>query len=168
MGAGDGTMTLLKVKDIMEKKVVVCIVIDSVSIVAKKLRKNGISGIPVMDADKLVGMITESDILRLLRTPKYSRELWLPSPLELIEVPIRELVGWVEMKKALEDIGNMPVRDIMTKQVYTISSSDSLERAAEIMTKHDINRLPVIEGDKLVGIVTRGDIIAGLGGESKK
>ncbi|HIH36727.1 MAG TPA: CBS domain-containing protein [Methanocellales archaeon] len=157
-----------QVKDIMERKVVACIVTDSVSLVAKKLRKSGISGMPVMDGDKLVGIITESDILRLLRNPEYSRKLWLPSPLELIEVPIRELVGWVEMKKALENIGNMPVRDIMTKQVYTISPSDSLERAAEMMTKHDINRLPVIEGGKLVGIVTRGDIIAGLGGEGKK
>lgn len=168
MGAGDGAMKSPQVKDIMARKVVACIVTDSVSLVAKKLRKSGISGIPVMDGDKLVGIITESDILRLLRTPEYSRELWLPSPLELIEVPIRELVGWVEMKKALEDIGNMPVRNIMTKQVYTISPSDSLERAAEMMTEHDINRLPVIEGGKLVGIVTRGDIIAGLGGGVEK
>jgi len=144
-------MRIMKVKDIMKKKVVVCTITDSVSIAAKKMRKNNISGMPVMDGSKLVGIITEGDILRILRTPKYSKELWLPSPLELIEVPIRELVGWVETKKALENIGNMPVIDVMTKRVYTISTEDSIERGAEVMTTHDINRLPVIDGSKLVG-----------------
>lgn len=165
MDAWDDAMRIMKVKDVMKKKVVVCTVTDSVSVVAKKMRKDKISGMPVMEGSKLVGIITEGDILRLLRTPKYSKELWLPSPLELIEVPIRELVGWVETKKALENIGNMPVIDVMTKRVYTISIEDSIERAAEMMTTHDINRLPVIDDSKLVGIVTRGDIIAGLGGK---
>ncbi|NYT00417.1 MAG: CBS domain-containing protein [Methanocellales archaeon] len=155
----------MKVKDVMKKNVMVCNSTDSVSVVAKKMRENNISGVPVTEGDKLVGIITESDVLRLLRTPKYSRELWLPSPLELIEVPIRELVGWVETKKALENIGKMPIIDVMTKRVYTISTEDSIEMAAEMMTTHDINRLPVIDGSKLVGIITRGDIIAGIGGK---
>ena len=80
-------------------------------------------------------------------------------------MPIRELVGWGETKKALENMGNIPVGDIMTKRVYTISPGDSIERAAEMMTKHDINRLPVIEGSKLVGIIMGGDIIAGPRGK---
>lgn len=158
-------MSIMKVKDVMKKNVMVCNSTDSVSVVAKKMRENNISGVPVTEGDKLVGIITESDVLQLLRTPKYSRELWLPSPLELIEVPIRELVGWVETKKALENIGKMPIIDVMTKRVYTISTEDSIERAAEMMTTHDINRLPVIDGSKLVGIITRGDIIAGIGGK---
>lgn len=165
MDAWDGTMRIVKVKDVMKKKVVVCTITDSVSVAAKRMRENNISGMPVTEGSKLMGMISEGDILRLLRTPKYSRELWLPSPLELIEIPIRELVGWVETKKALENIGNTPVTDVMTKRVYTISTEDSIERAAEMMTTHGINRLPVIDGSKLVGIVTRGDIITGLGGK---
>lgn len=165
MGTWDGTVRIMKIREVMNKKVVVCASTDSISTVAKKLKKNNISGIPVVEGGKMVGIITESDVLRLLRTPKYSRELWLPSPLELIEVPIRELVGWAETKKALEDIGNVPIRNIMTTHVYTISSSDRIEKAAEMMTKHGVNRLPVIEDGKLVGIVTRGDIIAGLGGK---
>lgn len=165
MGTWDGTVRIMKIREVMNKKVVVCAPTDTVSTVAKRLRKNNISGIPVVERKRVIGIITESDILRLLRTPKYSRELWLPSPLELIEVPIRELVGWAETKKALEDIGNMPARDIMIKRVYTISSDDGIERAAEIMTKRGVNRLPVVEDDKLVGIVTRGDIIASLGGK---
>jgi CBS domain-containing protein len=52
----------------------------------------------------------------------------------------------------------------MTKNVFTVGPEDTIEDAASIMIRQRINRLPVLEDDKLVGIVTRGDIIAGLGG----
>jgi len=154
----------MKVRDVMKKKVITCTPGDIISDVTKKLRKHNISGMPVVESKKVVGIISESDVLRLLRTPEYSEELWLPSPLEFIEVPIRELVEWIETKKALEKIGNKPVAMVMTQRPYTVSLEDSVEKAAELMTKYHINRLPVVEDDKLVGLVTRGDIIAGLVG----
>ncbi len=154
----------MKVKDIMNKKVVTCAPDDVISGVVKKLKKHDISGMPVLKGEKVVGVITESDILRLMRTPEYSKDLWLPSPLELIEVPIRELVDWSKTKKALEDVGDRPVAKVMSRYLYVISPEEGIEKAAEMMTKHRVNRLPVIEDDGLVGIITRGDIIAGLGG----
>lgn len=154
----------MKVKDVMSKKVITCAPSDVISDVTKKLKKHNISGMPVVERKKVIGVITESNILGLLRTPEYSKDLWLPSPLELIEVPIRELVEWVKTKKALEKIGNKPVARVMTQHVHTISPEESIEKAAEVMTEHHVNRLPVVEDDKLVGIITRGDIIAGLGG----
>lgn len=154
----------MKVKDMMSKKVITCAPSDVISDVTKKLKKHNISGMPVVERKKVIGVITESNILGLLRTPEYSKDLWLPSPLELIEVPIRELVEWVKTKKALEKIGNKPVAKVMTQHVHTISPEESIEKAAEVMTEHHVNRLPVVEDDKLVGIITRGDIIAGLGG----
>ena len=51
----------------------------------------------------------------------------------------------------------------MHRDVRTVGPADSIEEAASIMTRHRINRLPVVENGKLVGIVTRGDIITGLG-----
>ncbi|ATZ60794.2 MAG: CBS domain-containing protein [Methanosarcinales archaeon Met12] len=155
----------MKVKDIMNKKVVTCVPGDVVSDVVKKLKKHNISGMPVVEGGKVVGVITERDILGLLRTPEYSKDLWLPSPLELIEVPIRELVDWTKTKKALEDMGDRPVARVMSRCLYVISPEEGIEKAAEMMTKHRVNRLPVTEDDRLVGIVTRGDIIAGLGGK---
>lgn len=56
------------------------------------------------------------------------------------------------------------VSEVMTKSVFTVRPEDTIEDAASIMIRQRINRLPVLEDDKLVGIVTRGDIIAGLGG----
>lgn len=152
----------MKVKDVMNPNVVFCKPDDTVREVAKILKENNISGVPVIDDEELVGIVSEGDLLKLLIIPEKG-ELWLPSPFEVIEVPIREYLGWEETKKILSDVGSIKVEEIMNKDVYTISSEASVEEASEHMVRHRINRLPVIdEDDRVVGIVTRGDIIEGL------
>lgn len=152
----------MKVKDVMNPNVVYCKPDDTVREVAKILKENNISGIPVFEGEELVGIVSEGDLLKLLIIPEKG-ELWLPSPFEVIEVPIREYLGWEETKKILSDVGSTKIEEIMTKDVHTISAEASVEEASEHMVRHRINRLPVIdEDDRVVGIVTRGDIIEGL------
>lgn len=151
----------MKVKDVMNPKVVFCKPDDTVREAAKILKENNIGGVPVLKGDELVGIISEGDLLKLLIIPEKG-ELWLPSPFEVIEVPIRELLGWEDTKKMLSDVGSTKIEEIMTKDVHTISSEASVEEASEHMVRHRINRLPVTEDNHLVGIVTRGDIIDGL------
>ncbi len=62
----------------------------------------------------------------------------------------------------LTDIGSKPIRDIMESEVYAISADSSIEDASSMMIKHKVNRLPVLDGEALIGIITRGDIIRGL------
>lgn len=152
----------MKVKDVMNPDVVVCSPEDTIGDVARLLKQNNISGLPVIEDGKVVGIVSEGDLLKLLEVPDRSG-LWLPSPLEVFEVPIRELINWEETKRMLDDVGSKPVEEIMSKKVYTVSPEDSIEKASSIITKHKINRLPVVEGGLLVGIITRGDIIRGLG-----
>lgn len=152
----------MKIKDIMNKDVITCKPGDPVSILAKMFKENHISGMPVVEKGKVVGIVSETDLLKLFEIPEVSGELWLPSPLEVIEIPIRNLVRLEEFKKALEDIKSKPVREIMNKTVHSISPDSSLEEASSVMVKHKVNRLPVIENGKLVGIVARSDIISGL------
>lgn len=151
----------MKVKDVMNSNVVFCRPDNTVREAAKLLKDNSISGAPVLDGDELVGIISEADLLKLLIVPEQG-ELWLPSPFEVIEVPIRELLGWEETKRMLSDVGLTKVEEIMTPEVHTISSEASVEEASEHMIRHKINRLPVIEDSRVVGIVTRGDIIEGI------
>jgi CBS domain-containing protein len=151
----------MNVKDVMNPNVVFCKPDDTVREAAKILKENDISGAPVIEGEKLVGIISEADLLKLLVLPEKG-ELWLPSPFEIIEVPIRELLGWEETKDMLSDVGSTKIEKIMTKDVHTISSEASVEEASEHMIRHRINRLPVTEGSRMVGIVTRGDIIEGL------
>jgi CBS domain-containing protein len=152
----------MEIQDVMNSDVICCSPDDRVSTVARMLKDNDISGMPVMDNGTLVGMVSEADLLKLLDIPEHG-DLWLPSPFEIIEVPIRELLGWEETKRMLSDVGSLPVRKIMKKDVHTVSPRDSIETAASLMTKHEITRLPVMDDGKLAGIVTRGDIIRGLG-----
>ena len=86
-----------------------------------------------------------------------------PSPFEVFEIPFRDLVKWEKMHAALEEIPNKKVGNIMSLNLHEVRPDDSVQEAASIMTRHRINRLPVVEDGRLVGIVTRGDIISGLG-----
>ncbi len=151
----------MKVKDVMNSNVVSCKPDDTVREAARVLKENNISGAPVLEGEELVGIVSEGDLLKLLILPEKG-ELWLPSPFEVIEVPIRELFGWEETKKMLSDVGSTNIEEIMTKDVHTISSEASVEEASEHMIRHRINRLPVTEDGRVVGIITRGDIIKGL------
>jgi CBS domain-containing protein len=152
----------MKIKDVMNTNVITCKPDDPLSILSKLLKENHISGMPVVEKGNVVGIVSETDLLRLFEVPQFSGGLWLPSPFEVIEVPIRNLVRFEEFKKAFEDLKSKPVKDIMNKDVNSISPDDSLEEASSIMVKHKVNRLPVVENGKLVGIVARSDIIRGL------
>jgi CBS domain-containing protein len=114
-----------------------------------------------------VGIITERDILKLLKIPEHGG-YWLPSPLEVIEVPIRDVIEWLELRSSItEDVGNWSVERAMTKPVHTVNVNADIEEASEHMVRHGINRLPVVDATgRLMGIVTRGDIVKGIAGIS--
>jgi CBS domain-containing protein len=153
----------MKVRDVMTADPVVISADAPVREAAGLLRKHRIGGLPVMDGKKLIGVITESDILRLMDTPGISGDLWLPSPLEIIEVPIREAVNWAHTQRALSHIGDQPVRKVMSSPPITIGEDEDIDAAAAIMVKRRIARLPVVRNGRLVGIVARADIVRGLG-----
>ncbi|HYN44805.1 MAG TPA: CBS domain-containing protein [Candidatus Limnocylindrales bacterium] len=154
----------MKIKDVMNKDVIICKPDDTLGNLADLLKKNHISGLPVVDKGKVVGLVSETDLLKLFKIPEISNELWLPSPFEIIEIPIRNLVKIEETKKAFENIKLQPVKDIMTKTIHAISPQDDLEDASKMMVRYNVNRLPVIDNGKLVGIVARRDILKGLSG----
>ncbi len=152
----------MKIRNVMNKDVITCKPDDPVSLLSKLLKENHISGLPVVEKGKVVGVVSETDLLKLFEVPQFTGGLWLPSPFEVIEVPIRNLVRFEEFKKAFEELKSKPVKDIMNKEVQSVSPDDSLEEASGVMVKHKVNRLPVIENGRLVGIVARSDIIRGL------
>jgi CBS domain-containing protein len=153
----------MKVRDVMNVMPVTVQADAQVSEAARLLREHRISGLPVLDGEKLVGVVSESDLLHLLSVEEEQGGLWLPSPFEVFEIPFRDLVKWERMHAALEEIPKKRVGDIMSRNLHEVGPDDSVEEAASIMTRHRINRLPVVEDGRLVGIVTRGDIISGLG-----
>ena len=112
-----------------------------------------IDGAPVVDGDEVVGMLTTDDLLvqeTKLHYPTvvslFGAYLELPSSHRKFEEELRKAVG-------------ASVGDVMTSPATTCSPDDTLERAATLMHEHEVSRLPVTEGGRLVGIVARGDIL---------
>jgi CBS domain-containing protein len=153
----------MKVREIMTPDPIVVKVDTRVREAAGLLRKNHIGGLPVMEDERVVGVVTESDIISLLTVDEPSEDLWLPSPLEIIEVPIREYINWGKTKKALASIGDVEVRLVMTAPAITIEADADIEEAAALMLKEGIARIPVMKDGRLVGIVTRADVVRGIG-----
>ena len=151
------------VKEVMTKEPVVATTSMPLRDAVALLRKNHIGGLPVMEGDELAGMLTESDIIAQLETGRISDDLWLPSPLEVIEIPVREYFNWEKTKHALRNIGDTPVKKVMTHRVVTATEDMDIEAAASLMLKEGITRLPVVRGKKLVGIIARADIVQGVG-----
>lgn len=153
----------MRLKEIMTKNPITCTIDTPLREAVGLLKKYHIGGLPVMDGSDLAGIITESDILAQLETSRISDDLWLPSPLEIIEIPIREYINWEKTRTALTNIGDLPVKKVMTHRVVTATEDMDIEAAASLMLKEGIARLPVMRGKDLVGIITRADIVEGVG-----
>ena len=121
-----------------------------------------------MDGDHLAGMITETDLLKLLVPKGPSDDLWLPSPLEVIELPIREFINWERTKEALTDIGSREAGTIMSSPAITIEEGEDIERAATLMLQNKVDRLAVVSNGKLTGIITREDIVWAISGSKEE
>ncbi len=159
----------MKVAEVMTSDVITCTSSDPVMGVVKLMSEKDISGIPVVEGDKVVGIVTEADIMRLLAVPPPSGTLWLPSPLEiLLEIPLKELIQLRKLQTDFKDVGEQSVGSIMQKDVLSIGPDNDIEDAAAMMVKHRVNRLVVLKDKKLAGIITRDDIIHGLGGTGHK
>ena len=142
----------MKVRDIMTAEVVVAHPDTSVNLVARLMASRDISGIPVVEDDHLVGIVTELDLIvrnTRLEPPAFFALLDARIPLETpahYRERIRHMLGTL-------------ARDVMTEKVVSIGPDEELESLAEIMVKQRVNPLPVVEDGRLVGIVSRSDII---------
>ncbi len=155
---------MIKIKDAMEKDVIKFHADDKISDVAQKLRDNKISGAPIVDEDlKVIGIVSEGDIMRLLEVHSPRLNLILPSPLDVIELPIRMKHELDEIAEDMNRAASVLIGEIMTKKVFTIKEEDDISNAAQFMDTHSVNRLPVVDDEgKLIGIITRGDLISAL------
>ncbi|MDO9538275.1 MAG: CBS domain-containing protein [Thermoplasmata archaeon] len=152
----------MKVEDVMTKKVITLKSNQTIAEAVGKLAENGISGAPVLDDDdKVVGMVTEKDILKALKTRSKSVEMVYPS-LSMLSVAFVQKNIIKETLEAFTEIASSKISDIMEKNVLYAEKGTALAMVVETMTKRDVNRVPVMDSGKLIGIVSRADVIKGL------
>lgn len=147
---------MLDAASIMTRNVVTARPGDTVAHVAHMLSGNKISAVPVCDADGTVlGMVSEGDLMRpFIATNVERRARWLTLLAEGTDLA-PEFVEEVRLDRH-------DVRDLMTTAVISASESTSVTDLAELMARNRIKRVPILRGGKLVGIVSRADVIRAI------
>ena len=150
------------VDEVMTREVITLSADQTISEAVSKMAEKGISGAPVVDdSGQLAGIITENDILNALKTKSSSLEMVYPS-LSMVSVSFIETMDAKETMDAFKEIANTKVSDIMTKTVTTVQAGSNLALVVNFIILKGVNRIPVMEGGKVIGIVSRADIIQGL------
>lgn len=125
---------------------------ETVEAAIKLFAESGISGAPVVDGGRLVGIVTEGDLI--------FRDADIKSPgfLDILGGLI-PLGSWDEYRREALKSAGVTVDEVMTTEPITISPEASLADAATIMAEKRVKILPVAEGDSLHGVITRMDIL---------
>lgn len=146
------------VADIMERDVPTVHPEDSVETLLRTLREHELPGIPVVNGGgRCVGIVTESDLV--LRDEE--EDLRLPLHIDLFGgmVFLGRLKPFEErVKKAIAST----VADMMTPDPLTVAPDTDVREAARLIAEERHNRLPVVEHGRLVGVVTRLDVLSAL------
>ncbi len=153
-----------KVKDIMTGDVITFSPDALIYDCARLLKEKRISGAPVVNGEgEVVGVLSETDIIKLIESKEININMILPSPFDVLELPVRMKIELDKIAKNVGKAATAKVEDIMTKGVITVGPEEDIPDAARIMADRKINRLPVLDGSgKLIGIITRGDVIGAI------
>jgi CBS domain-containing protein len=143
----------MKARDVMASHVITVGPELDLKAVANTLVANGISAVPIVTIDgSIVGIVSEGDLMRrAVPGAERKRSRWLEtfSSAEQLMVEFVKAHG----RKA---------KDVMTRQVISVSPDTSLQEIADLFEKHGIKRVPVIENGRLVGIVSRANLVQAL------
>jgi len=143
----------MKARDVMTKSVVIVRPETKVREIARRLIERNVSAVPVVDAEeRVVGIVSEGD---LMRRPESGTE--------------RHPSWWLHLFAGAEDWAQQYVKshgltaaDVMTRSVITTSEETPVEEIATLLEKHRIKRVPIVRDGRLVGIVSRANLLHGL------
>ena len=123
---------------------------------ARILLDNRINGVPVVaEGGKLVGIRCQSDIIA------QQKKLPVPSLFTFLDGYIN-LSSMKGLEKEVRKIAAITVRDAMTPKPVTVNPDSSIETVAALMVDHNLHTLPVVENDRLVGVVGKEDVLKTL------
>jgi len=147
---------MITAKDIMTADVITIAPETEIAQAAQLLLENRINGVPVVnDAGELVGILCQSDLII------QQKNIPIPSLFTLLDGFI-PLTSSKKLDKEVEKIAATTVEDAMTARPVTVNPDTGIEEIAAFMVEKNYHTLPVIEADKLVGIVGKEDVLRTL------
>src|ERR1700757_4532857 len=143
----------MRAMDVMTSEVITVDEDASVQSVAKLMAKHGISAVPVVDKhDRVIGMVSEGDLLHRAETGTERRRSW-----------------WLEMMSSTNKLAgdyikshSGRIRDVMTRDVVSVTEETPVANIAVLLETNRIKRVPVVRDGKLVGIVSRANLVRAL------
>ncbi|MFN3326631.1 MAG: CBS domain-containing protein [Bryobacteraceae bacterium] len=142
----------MKACEVMTREPVTVAPETTVGEIARLLTERRISGVPVVDSEnKLVGIITETDL--------FPKEKGVPFSMVRLPSLFDQWLDPEQIREFYEASKGRQARDVMTKDVASVGPEDDIGTAAKIMMNRHVNRIPVVENGKLIGIITRQDLI---------
>lgn len=138
----------MKIRDVMTADVVTVTPETSLHEVARLLSEHRVSGLPVIDLDgRCIGVVSEADVL--------VKELGHPGPRH----PLEWILGDRRDADEIRRRAARTAREAMTSPAITVEPDRPVRVAADLMVGHRVNRLPVVDEGRLVGILTRADLV---------
>jgi CBS domain-containing protein len=143
-------------ESIMTRTVVTAGPEDTVRTLGALFTKHGISAVPVCDRDgTLLGVVSEGDLMRPFgEANKLRRDWWLGLLAEGTELA-PEFLDYLRLD-------NRRARDLMTAPAITATENTSINEIADLLQRHRIKRVPIVKNGKVIGIVSRADLIGAL------
>ncbi|MCD5406228.1 MAG: CBS domain-containing protein [Desulfotomaculum sp.] len=143
-------------KDIMSQEVITVNEDTTIEELAKTLLKHNISGVPVIDNQgDLVGVVTEGDLLRKKANPRIPGFIGVLGGIIFYK-------GVERYQEDFEKLAAIKASEIMSADLVIANKDTELTDVASLMLTNNIKRLPVVEENRLVGIISRADIIKSL------
>ena len=146
---------MLSVKDIMTRDLITVTPEMDIAQATKIILEKDINGVPVLDGDKLVGILCQSDLI--VQQKKFP----IPSIFTLLD-GIFPLTSMKRLEKETKKIAATTVAQAMSSDPFTIEPGMSIEEVATIMVNKNFHTLPVLDKEKLVGIVGKKGILETL------
>ena len=145
-----------KAQDIMTKDVITVTPATTVTELALLLASHKIGGAPVIDSSgALLGVVTESDLI------DQKKKIHIPTVVTILD-SVFYLENPDKMEKEMKKIAGSTVGDIYSKDPLTVTEDTPLDEIATLMAEKNVHTLPVMQGDTLVGVIGKKDVIKTL------
>lgn len=142
----------MQVSEFMTKNVISCKESNTVEEAAKLMCENGFSVMPVVSEDnELVGILTQSDFI--------GKDANIPHALASIKSMFGQNFYFGDIENIYKESKVQKLSEVMTQNVKTIRADQTLSDVVTLMSHDKLKRIPVVDGKKLIGIITRKDLL---------